>query len=115
MIRPHCVIRTSREKTRILLQRGSMELLRAALPPPGVAHPRAAATLLEGLSLFVGKPIEVALCADAAGYSSALGLCDGFGFGNDCAHYHVEVIETGRRAGMGSFRDLRQMTIRGLL
>jgi hypothetical protein len=114
MNRPCCVIRPSREQTRLLLRWGSRELLRAALPPPGVAHPRAASTLLEGLSLWTGHPLCVVLCADARGNSSALGLCDGFGFGNDCVHYSVEVVEPGRKQGMGTFRDLRQMNLRGL-
>ena len=97
----------------MLLQWGNRELLRAVLPPPGVAHNRAAATLLEGFSLWIGKPLSVVLCADAQGNSPALGLCDGFGFGNDSVYYSVEVVEPGRRRGMGSFRDLRQMSMRG--
>ena len=114
MNQPCCVIRPSREQTRLFFRFGSRELLRAALPPPGVAHPRAASTLLEGLSLWLGQPLSVVLCADEKANSSALGLCDGFGFGNDCVHYSVEVIEPGRRQGMGPFRDLRQMSFLGL-
>jgi hypothetical protein len=89
-------------------------MLRAALPPPGVAHPRAASLLLEGLSLWMDRPLSVVLCADAGGDSSALGLCDGFGFGNENLHYSVEVIERGRRPSMGTFRDLRQLSLGGL-
>jgi len=114
MYRPCCVIRPSREKTRLLLSWGSRELLRAALPPPGVAHPRAAHLLLEALSVWIGRPLSVVLCADAKGNSSALGLCDGFGAGNDTPYYSVEVVEPGRRCSMGSFRDLRQLSLRGL-
>jgi hypothetical protein len=114
MNRPCCVIRASREQTRLFLRWGSQELLRAALPPPGVTHPRAASVLLEGLSLWTGQSLRVVLCADAKVDSSALGLCDGFGFGNENLHYSVEVIEPGRRLSMGTFRDLRQMSLRGL-
>jgi len=89
-------------------------MLRAALPPPGVAHPRAASLLLEGLSLWMDRPLSVVLCADAGGDSSPLGLCDGFGFGNENLHYSVEVIERGRRPSMGTFRDLRQLSLGGL-
>jgi hypothetical protein len=108
------VIRPSRDRTRILLSRGDYELLRAVLPPPTTAHPKAAETLLEGLSLWLQQPLDVALAADAGGYSSALGLCDGFGFGRRTVHYAVEVVEPGRRRGLGSFRDLRQMAFRGI-
>lgn len=89
-------------------------MLRAALPPPGVAHPRAASTLLEGLSLWANRPLSVVLSADAGGDSSPLGLCDGFGFGQENLHYSVEVIEPGRKASMGTFQDLRQLSLRGL-
>jgi hypothetical protein len=107
MKRPHLVIRSSREKTRLLLRLGNRELLRAALPPTP-AHPEAARILLEALSLWIGRPVCVVLVADASGDSSALGLCDGFGFGNETLHYAVEVIERGGRLqGMGSFRDLQ--------
>jgi hypothetical protein len=109
------MIKPSREVTRMLLSLGSQEMMRAALPPPTAAHPRAAATLLDGLSLWFGRPLSVVLSADAKGTSSALGLCDGFGFGSHTLHYEVEVIEAGRhRRGMGSFRDLRQLELKGL-
>lgn len=114
MLRPYCIIRPSRDQTRILLHMGSHELLRACLPPPGAAADRRAAkSLLEGLSLWIGRPLSVVLVADARANSSALDLCDGFGFGNECAHYEVEVVEPGRRRGMGSFHELRQLHFRG--
>lgn len=114
MTRARVVIRPSRDWTRVLLSRGSSDLLRAALPPAGSAHPRAAQTLLEGLSLWLQQPLDVVLAADAEGSSSALALCDGFGFGRETVHYAVEVVETGRRHGLGSFRDLRQLAFRGI-
>jgi hypothetical protein len=91
------------------------EIMRAVLPPPSEAiHPRAAATLLEGMSLWLGRQLCIVLCADAQGISSALGLCDGFGFGNQTMHYEVEVVDPTRRPrGLGTFRDLRQLELRG--
>ncbi len=70
-------------------------------------------TLLEGLSLWLQRPLSVVLCADAEETSSALGLCDGFGIGRETLHYEVEVVDPRRRRhGLGSFRDLRQLSLR---
>jgi hypothetical protein len=53
--------------------------------------------------------------ADAQGVSSALGLCDDFGFGARTVHYEVDVVDPARRRrGLGSFRDLRQLDLRGV-
>jgi hypothetical protein len=75
------IIKPSPVKTRLLVTYGDEEQLRAVLPAAGRIHPRAAPTLLEGLSLWLGHPLSVVLCADAGGTSSELGLCDGLGFG----------------------------------
>jgi hypothetical protein len=94
----------------VLLIFGDEEVLRAQLPPPPSVHPRAAQTLCEALSLWLGKPLSVVLCADAEGTSSALGLCDGFGFGARTVHYEVEVVDPRRRPQpLGSFRDLHRL------
>ena len=69
--------------------------------------------MLEGLSLWLQRPLSVVLCADAEETSSALGLCDGFGIGRETLHYEVEVVDPRRRRGLGSFRDLRQLSLRG--
>jgi hypothetical protein len=113
MLRPRLICKPSSEVTRLYLTWGETELLRAALPPPGAQHPSAASTLLEGLSLWLQRPLSVVLCADAEETSSALGLCDGFGFGHETLHYDVEVVDPRRpRRGLGSFRDLRQLSLR---
>ena len=113
MSRPRLICKPSPEVTRLLLTWGETDLLRAALPPPGAQHPSAAPTLLEGLSLWLQQPLSVVLCVDAEGTSSALGLCDGFGIGRETLHYDVEVIDSRRpRRGLGSFRDLRQLSLR---
>jgi hypothetical protein len=82
------------------------------------AHPRAAATLLEGIALWHQRPLSVVLSADASDDGSALGLCDALGFGRTL-HYEVAVAMTegrGRRRrrdlrGLGDFRDLRQLAL----
>ncbi|HEY0633685.1 MAG TPA: hypothetical protein VGC98_16640 [Thermoleophilaceae bacterium] len=102
-----------RTRTRILMMCGANELLRAILGPPSQAHPRAAATLLEGLSLWYQRPLSVVLCADDSSDSSALELCDGLGFGRRTLHYEVGIAvrELRRRGvrlgGLGDFRELR--------
>lgn len=113
MSRPRLICKPSSEATRLLLAWGETELLRATLPPPGAQHASAAPTLLEGLSLWLQRPLSVVLCADAEETSSALGLCDGFGIGRETLHYDVEVVDPRRpRRGLGSFRDLRQLGLR---
>lgn len=115
MIRPRLLIKPVPTATRLYLTSGHEELLRAVLPPAPSAHPRAAPTLLEGLALWCQRPLSVVLSADAQGASCALGLCDGFGFGQTTAHYEVEVVDPARRPrGLGSFRDLRQLALRGV-
>jgi hypothetical protein len=109
------VIKPSSLTTRLLLTSLEGEMLKAMLPPPAAAHPRAAATLLEGLALWLGRPLSVVLYADAQDGSSALNLCDGLGFGAATMHYDVEVVAPARRArGLGRFADLRrQLALRG--
>ena len=114
MIRPRLLVKPTPAATRLYLSHAEREVMRAILPPPTAAHPRAAATLSEGLSLWLQRPLSIVLCADAEGASSALGLCDGLGFGVTTAHFEVEVVDPARRRrGLGSFRDLRQLELRG--
>lgn len=116
MLKPRLLIKPTPSATRLLASYGEEEILRAALPPPTALHPRAAQTLIEGLSLWYQRPLFVVLCADAQDASSALGLCDGFGFGKRTVHYEVEVVDPARRRrGLGSFRGLHQLALRGLL
>jgi hypothetical protein len=113
MTRPRLVIKPWMEKTRLLLTNFDDEVLRAALPA-APAHFRAAPTLLEGLSLWMGRPLSVVLFAADPDASSALGICDGFGFGSETAHYEVEVLDPKRRPrGLGAFGDLHQLRLRG--
>lgn len=114
MARPRLICKPSPTATRLLLTHNHQEILRAVLPAATQAHWRAAPTLCEALALWLQHPLSVALYADAQGTSSALALCDGFGFGDHRLHYEVEVLEPGlrrRSRPLGSFGDLRQLEL----
>jgi hypothetical protein len=112
MMQPRLVIKPSSTTTRLLLTTNE-DLLRATLPPP--RHPHAASALLVGLSRWLQQPLSVVLCAAEEASSSALNLCDDFGFGAETVHYQVEVVDPSRRRrGLGSFRELRQLDLRGV-
>jgi hypothetical protein len=99
---------------------GKDEMMRAVLGPTTASHPRAAATLLEGLSLWHQRALSVVLCADVEVCSSATRMLDALGFGERTVHYEVEVAfrdhrRRGRRIpGFGNFGDLRQLCLEGV-
>jgi hypothetical protein len=103
-------------RVRILATQGEHDILKAVLAPAASMHPRAAATLLEGLSLWYHQPLSVVLCADDSADSFGMGLCDALGFGSRQLHYEVGIAAAPRRrarraiSGLGDFRDLRQMS-----
>lgn len=107
-------------QTRLLVMAGRNEVMRAVLGPATASHPRAAATLLEGLSLWHQQPVSVVLCADVEPSSSATQMFDALGFGERTVHYTVEVElranrKRGRRIhGLGNFHDLRQLCLEGV-
>ena len=115
------IVRLSPEttRTRLLMTQGPADLCKASLPALPSGHPRAMATLLEGLSLLVGERLAVVLCVDDRSSSSwAPDLLDGLGYGERSVYYDVAVAvretrrERARRRrleGMGDFRDLRQL------
>ena len=111
-------IAPERDRARILVTTPTRDLLKAVLGPPQKAHPRAAATLLEGISLWHQRPLSVVLSADALDDGCALGLCDALGFGRTL-HYEVGIAVAERRGrrrprdlrGLGDFRDLRQLAL----
>ena len=83
MIRPRLLCKPIPTATRLLLCDGEDEILKAMLPPPPQAHPRAAATLCEGLALWLGRPLSI-------------------------------LDPSRRHRPLGSFRDLRQLDLRGV-
>ena len=119
------LVRLSAEptQTRVLITQGSRDIGKAVLPPSSSAHPRATATLLEGLSLFLNERLCVVLCVDEHSAScGSLGLLDGLGYGERSVFYEVGVAARLSRAerrrkeralylqGGGDFRDLRQLS-----
>lgn len=99
-----------RESTRVLAMSGERDVLRAVLPFPSLAHPQAAETLLDAVSMWFQRPVSVVVRADAAGYSPALNLCDGFGFGRKTPRFDVDVyMPDQRHRSLGSFVELRRL------
>ncbi len=100
---------------RMLVRSGRRDVLKAVLGPAGQAHPRAAATLLEGLALWYQQSLGVVLCADELSNGCGLGLCNALGFGEPNVHYEVAIAHAGARrrplTGVGDFSDLRQLDL----
>jgi hypothetical protein len=101
-------------RVRLLATGPEGEIMRAVLAPAAAMHRRAAATLLEGLSLWHQQPLSVVLYADAPDAGCAMGLFDALGFGERTLHYEVGIaLRDGRRprrlGGVADFRDLRQL------
>lgn len=107
-------------RVRLLAMTPTHDLLIAILGPISGAHPRAAATFLEGLALWHQRPLSVVLSADDADDGCAMGLCDAIGYGRTL-HYEVGIAlpsgrGRGRRRrrdlrGLGDFRDMRELAI----
>lgn len=110
------------DRVRLLATTPTQDVLKAVLGPANRAHPRAAATLLEGLALWHQRPVSVVLSANDLDDGSALGLCDALGYGRTL-HYEVGIAfpegrGRGRRRrhdlrGLGDFRDMRQLALWG--
>lgn len=107
----------SDQKTRLLVMRGPDELIRAVLPPPWqITHQRAAATVLEGLSLWLNSRLRVVLCAGASDGTYALGLSD-TGGGTESVFFEVEMVprralrQGSRLGGVGNFHSLQKLCL----
>lgn len=102
---------TEREVRLLVVDEARRDLLKAALPL-GPGHPRALLTLLEGVALYGGHPLCVAIVADDR-CPSFLGADL---FGNDLwpvesPLVRFEVAARGRPKrlrGLGDFRELRR-------
>lgn len=109
------VIAPEATRVRMLVRRGRRDMLKAVLGPSEQAHPRAAATLLEGLALWHQQSLGVVLCADDLLCGCTLGLCNALGFGEQNVHYEVGIAHAGARrrtlTGVGDFSDLRQLDL----
>lgn len=127
MERIQVTIAAEMDQVRILATRANKDVLKAVLGPARLCHPRAAATLLEGLALWHQHPLSVVLCVDERNstYASALyenlGVGAGLGLELDIGerrlHYEVGIAlqerrgrRRGRLCGLGDFRDLRQLS-----
>lgn len=118
------LVRLSAEstRTRVLITQGARDVGKVILPPSTGAHPRAATTLLEGLSLFLNERLAVVLCVDEESDScDSLGLLGPLGYGQRSVYYEVGIAartspRERRRAtravelSSGDFRDLRQLS-----
>jgi len=111
------IIAPEPEQTKLLMLSGSNEVMRAMLGPARQTHPKAAATLLEGLALWYQQRLSVVLCVDGSPCTSSLELCDGLGYGRNSLHYEVGVALRERQhrgvrlGGPGDFRALRRMCV----
>jgi hypothetical protein len=112
------MVSSGTSRTRLLLLDGRDELMRAVLPPgQALRQRRAPQALLEGLALWLDRPVRIVLSADEADASFYLGLVDDLGCPVRSVFYEVEVAEPaalrrGRRLrGVGDFTDLRQLSL----
>jgi hypothetical protein len=116
MMRPwKGAVRVTTREVRVLVmdpQRG--DLLKARLPP-AAQHPRALLTLLEGLALWRGEPLRVAVSATSADDGRPC-FCGSGLFGDEMWPGESPLVryEVGGRdsrphrlAGLGDFRPLR--------
>jgi len=105
--------------TRVIAMHGASDTILKARLRRDPAHPRAMATLLEAVALWQGAPVRAALAADdeQTSYESCLCRAAQLDFGPSPLYTVDWVPATGRArrrsniAGMGDFRDLRQLLL----
>lgn len=110
MHRYRMAMRSERRRTKVLLQSGEDQILKAVLPPP--ADDQAAPLLVTALSLWVKEPLSVVLSVadweDLCGFD----LHDGFGGGVTTGHYLTRVhvrcdrFHHERIVGLGDFAQV---------
>lgn len=112
MLRPwQCTLHVTTSEARLLVTESSRDLVKARLDLPP-RHPRALLTLLEGLSLWNGEPLHVALAVDKtcpAGLEPTL-LGDGL-WPAESALVRFEFVRhvRPRRLDAREFRSLRRI------
>lgn len=113
MLRPwQCTLHVTTSAATLLVAEAQRDLLKARLDLPP-RHPRALLTLLEGLSLWCGEPLRVALSVDA----SCRGGLEASLIGDELwpaesALVQFDVVHPGRPKrldGVGDFRRLRRL------
>jgi hypothetical protein len=106
--------------TRVLAMAGARETILKARLSRSPSHPRALASLLEGIALWQGIPIRAALCADErlGGSDTSLFRETFTDLGGPLYTLDwIPALDQARRAhrrdisGMGKFEDLRKLLI----
>ena len=106
--------------TRVLAMAGAHDTFLKARLLRSPAHPRALSSLLEAISLWQGRSIRAALCADAKHGGSDSSLFQETFADGGTPLYTLDWIPAPARArrgarrditGMGAFGDLRQLLI----
>jgi hypothetical protein len=109
-------LRVTRHETRLLVTRPEGDLLKARLDTRP-CHPRALLTMLEGISLWSGEPLRVALSADDDFRDS----CGSMLFGDELWPAESQLVRfeavhhdcPGRRLeGLGDFHAVRRVQLR---
>jgi hypothetical protein len=112
------VIQPEAIQTKVLMMDGPDQVLKAVLPRPASAHPRAASMLMEALALWYRRKLSVVLYADVWAEPFATGFCDGLGLGETHLHYEVDVVdprpqEKGKQLSFTSgFSELEELCAR---
>jgi hypothetical protein len=107
------------QRTRVIAMDGASETILKARLRRDPAHPRAMVSLLEAVALWQGAPVRAALSADDEQTSCESCLCRAAAIDIAPSSLYtvdwVPVTGRGRRrrniAGMGDFRDLRQLLL----
>jgi hypothetical protein len=106
-------------ETRVIAMHGASDTILKARLRRDPAHPRAMASLLEAVALWQGVPVRAALSADDEQISCESCLCRAAVIDTGPSPLYtvdwVPAAGRGRRrsniAGMGDFRDLRQLLL----
>lgn len=111
-----CTLRVTQNQARLLLTAAEGDLLKARLNTTP-SHPRASLTLLEGLSLWSGQPLCVALSVDDSSprWPGSQLLGDEL-WPAESQLVRFDIVHRARRKarlqGLGDFRQLRLAEVR---